>query len=214
MITNVQLLFAFQDCIWCVQDCSVSHTATCLGLFQGLLNKLCTQARAVLIETMLRSSEQIRVRQFLWSDQMEVAQNNPFDPPLCFGCRKPSADFRSDQSTDHVPRGRLEGVDALEDRGEVIWLAGIWTRYERPSARVESCAVITRLNRVDDSRALIEPKPEEFADWLEPKTRFQKLEEWLQPIGLHKNAVGTRPQRRQESDMSITDGDDVFSSGT
>ena len=53
---------------------------------------------------------------------------------------------------------RLEGVDVLEDRGEVIWLAGMWTRYERPSARVESCAVITRLNRVDDSRGLIELK--------------------------------------------------------
>ena len=105
-------------------------------------------------------------------------------------------------------------MDALEDRGEVIWLAGVWTRYERPSARVEICAVITRLNRVDDSRALIEPKPEEFADWLEPKTRFQKLEEWLQPIGLHKNAVGTLPPRRQESDISITDGNAVFSSGT
>jgi hypothetical protein len=181
MITNVQLLFAFQDCIWCVQDCSVSHTATCLGLFQGLLNKLCTQARAVLIETMPWSSEQDRVRQFLWSDQMEVAQNNLFDPPFCFGFRKPSADFRSDQSADHVPRGRLEGVAVLEDRGEVIWLAGIWTRYERPSARVESCAVIPRLNRVDNSRALIKLKLEEFADWLEPKTRFQKLKSDYNP---------------------------------
>jgi hypothetical protein len=201
MITNVQLLFAFQDCIWCVQDCSVSHTATCLGLFQGLLNKLCTQARAVLIETMLRSSDQIRVRQFLWSDQMEVAQNNLFDPPFCFGCRKPSTDFRSDQSADHVPRGRLEGVDGLEDRGEVISLAGMWTRYERPSARVESCAVITRLNRVEDSRALIELKPEELADWLEPNTSLKKLERWLQPMGLYKNAQVVLPPESLTTSM-------------
>jgi hypothetical protein len=82
----------------------------------------------------------------------------------------------------------LEGVDAFEDRGEVIWLAGVWTRYERPSARVESCAVITRLNRVDDSRGLIELKLEEFVSWLEPKTSLVKLNRWLQPIGLHKNA--------------------------
>jgi putative SOS response-associated peptidase YedK len=87
-----------------------------------------------------------------------------------------------------VQSAMLEGVHALEDRGEVIWLAGMWTRYERPSARVESCAVITRLNRVDDSRGLIELKIEEFADWLEPKTSLVKLNRWLQPIGLHKNA--------------------------
>jgi putative SOS response-associated peptidase YedK len=88
-----------------------------------------------------------------------------------------------------VQSARLEGVDALEDRGEVIWLAGMWTRYERPSARVESCAVITRLNRVDDSRALIELKTGEIADWLEPKTPTLMLEQWLQPIGLYKNAM-------------------------
>jgi putative SOS response-associated peptidase YedK len=95
-----------------------------------------------------------------------------------------------------VQSARLEGVDVLEDRGEVIWLAGMWTRYERPSARVESCAVITRLNRVDDSRALIELKPKDFADWLEPSTTMQILERWLQPIGVHKNAfVLDYPQR-------------------
>jgi hypothetical protein len=82
----------------------------------------------------------------------------------------------------------LEGVDVHEDRGEVIWLAGIWTRYERPSARVESCAVIICLNRVDDSRALIELKFEDFVDWLEPTTSLLKLEQWLQPFGLYKNA--------------------------
>jgi putative SOS response-associated peptidase YedK len=87
-----------------------------------------------------------------------------------------------------VQSAMLEGVDALEDRGEVIWLAGVWTKYERPSARVESCAVITRLNRVDDSRAMIELKPEDFADWLELRTPQSKLERWLQPIGLYKNA--------------------------
>jgi putative SOS response-associated peptidase YedK len=87
-----------------------------------------------------------------------------------------------------VQSARLEGVDVLEDRGEVIWLAGMWTRYERPSARVESCAVITRLNRVNDSRALIELRPEDFADWLEQSTSFSRLEHWLQPVGLYKNA--------------------------
>jgi hypothetical protein len=55
-----------------------------------------------------------------------------------------------------VQSARLEGVDVLEDRGMVIWLAGMWTQYEQPSARVESCAVITHLNRVDDSRGLID----------------------------------------------------------
>lgn len=85
---------------------------------------------------------------------------------------------------------RLEGVDVLEDRGEVIWLAGMWTRYERPSARVESCAVITRLNRVDDSRGLIELKLEDFMEWLEPTTRLSKPDRWLQPFGLYKNAQG------------------------
>ena len=80
-------------------------------------------------------------------------------------------------------------MDVLEDRGEVIWLAGVWTRYERPKARVESCAVITRLNRVDESRALIELKPEDFVDWLEPSTQTEKLERWLQPIGMYKNAL-------------------------
>jgi putative SOS response-associated peptidase YedK len=89
-----------------------------------------------------------------------------------------------------VQSAMLESVDALEDRGEVIWLAGMWTRYERPSARVESCAVITRLNRVDDSRGLIKLKSEDFADWLEPSTSLAKLNRWLQPIGLHKNAQG------------------------
>jgi putative SOS response-associated peptidase YedK len=69
-------------------------------------------------------------------------------------------------------------IHVLEDRGEVIWLAGIWTRYERPSARVESCAVITRLNRVDGSRALIELKPEAFSVWLEPQTPTVNLERW------------------------------------
>jgi putative SOS response-associated peptidase YedK len=88
-----------------------------------------------------------------------------------------------------VQSAMLEGVDVLEDRGEVIWLAGMWTRYERPSARVESCAVITRLNRVDDSRGLIELKPEDFADWLEPRTPAEILERWLQPFGLYKNAA-------------------------
>jgi putative SOS response-associated peptidase YedK len=72
----------------------------------------------------------------------------------------------------------------------VIWLAGMWTRYERPSARVERCAVITRLNRVDDYRALIELKPEEFADWLDSLTPQVKLDQWLQPIGQYKNALG------------------------
>jgi hypothetical protein len=67
-----------------------------------------------------------------------------------------------------VQSARLEGVDALEDSGEVIWLAGVRTRYERPSARVESCA--------NDSRGLIELKPEDFADWLEPSTPVAKLE--------------------------------------
>ncbi len=85
---------------------------------------------------------------------------------------------------------RLEGVAVLEDRGEVIWLAGMWTRYERPSARVESCAVITRLNRVDDSRGLIELKLEDFMEWLEPTTRLSKPDRWLQPFGLYKNAQG------------------------
>ncbi len=108
------------------------------------------------------------------------------------------------------PSARLEGVDGLEDRGEVIWLAGMWTRYERPSARVESCAVIMRLNRVDDSRGLIELKLEYFADWLEPKTSLRKFEEWSQPIGLYKNAVRTLPPRRQGSDISSTIGDAVF----
>jgi putative SOS response-associated peptidase YedK len=88
-----------------------------------------------------------------------------------------------------VQSAMLEGVDALEGRGEVIWLAGMWTRYERPSARVESCAVITRLNRVDDSRGLIELKPKEFADWLQPKTPVKTLERWLQPVGQYKNAI-------------------------
>jgi putative SOS response-associated peptidase YedK len=87
-----------------------------------------------------------------------------------------------------VQSARLEGVGVLEDRGEVIWLAGMWTRYERPSARVESCAVITRLNRVDDSRALIELKVEEFATWLEPSTAVVQLERWSQPFGIYKNA--------------------------
>jgi putative SOS response-associated peptidase YedK len=87
-----------------------------------------------------------------------------------------------------VQSAMLEGVDALEDRGEVIWLAGVWTRYERPSARVESCAMITRLNRVNDSRALIELKLYDFSDWLEPRTPWVHLERWLQPIGLYKNA--------------------------
>jgi putative SOS response-associated peptidase YedK len=87
-----------------------------------------------------------------------------------------------------VQSAMLEGVDALRDRGEVIWLAGMWTRYERPSARVESCAVVTRFNRVDDSRALIELRPEDFVDWLEPKTSLVKLDRWLQPFGLYKNA--------------------------
>ena len=96
-----------------------------------------------------------------------------------------------------VQSARLEGVDVLEDRGEVIWLAGVWTRYERPSARVESCAVITRLNRVRDSRALIELKLEEFADWLEPSTSPNILERWLQPFGLYKNAASlVSPQRK------------------
>jgi SOS response associated peptidase (SRAP) len=72
-----------------------------------------------------------------------------------------------------VQSAMLESVNALEDRGEVIWLAGMWTQYEQPSARVESCAVITRLNRVDDSRGLIELKPEEFAEWLEPSTPLE-----------------------------------------
>jgi putative SOS response-associated peptidase YedK len=94
-----------------------------------------------------------------------------------------------------VQSAMLEGVDVLEDRGEVIWLAGLWTRYERPSARVESCAVITRLNRVDDSRGLIELKPEDFVDWLEPRTNLVKLDRWLQPIGLFKNALPVLPQR-------------------
>jgi putative SOS response-associated peptidase YedK len=88
-----------------------------------------------------------------------------------------------------VQSAMLEGVDGLEDRGEVIWLAGMWTRYERPSARVESCAVITRLNRVDDSRALIELEPADFATWLEPRTSALMLEHWLQPIGLYKNTL-------------------------
>jgi putative SOS response-associated peptidase YedK len=93
-----------------------------------------------------------------------------------------------------VQSARLESVDFLEDRGEVIWLAGMWTRYERPSARIESCAVITRLNRVDDSRALIELKPEDFTTWLESNTPLVKLERWLQPIGQYKNAQPA-PQR-------------------
>jgi putative SOS response-associated peptidase YedK len=79
-----------------------------------------------------------------------------------------------------VQSALLEGVDVLENRVEVIWLAGMWTRYGRPSARVESCAVITRLNRVDDSRAFIELKPEEFSVWLEPRTPGVMLEQWLQ----------------------------------
>jgi putative SOS response-associated peptidase YedK len=87
-----------------------------------------------------------------------------------------------------VQSARLEGMDVLEDRGEVIWLAGMWTRYERPSARVESCAVITRLNRVDDSRALIELKTGEIADWLELSANPFRLDRWLQPIGMYKNA--------------------------
>jgi putative SOS response-associated peptidase YedK len=78
----------------------------------------------------------------------------------------------------------------------LIWLAGMWTRYERSSARVESYAVITRLNRVDDSQALIELKPEDFVDWLEPSTSLSKLERWLQPFGLYKNA---NLRHRQES---------------
>jgi putative SOS response-associated peptidase YedK len=92
-----------------------------------------------------------------------------------------------------VQSAMLEGVDVLEDRGEVIWLAGVWTRYERPGTRVESCAVITRLNRVDDSRALIELKPEDFPTWLEPRTPIRVPERWLQPIGLYKNALTLRP---------------------
>jgi putative SOS response-associated peptidase YedK len=95
-----------------------------------------------------------------------------------------------------VQSAMLEGVDSLEDRGEVIWLAGMWARYERPSARVESCAVITRLNRVDDSRALIELRVEDFADWLEPKTSLAKLDRWLQPIGQYKNAKILLPVQR------------------
>jgi hypothetical protein len=71
-------------------------------------------------------------------------------------------------------------VDVLEGRGEVIWLAVMWTRYERPSARVESCA--------NDSRALIELKLHDFSDWLEPRTPQVHLERWLQPFGLYKNA--------------------------
>jgi putative SOS response-associated peptidase YedK len=91
-----------------------------------------------------------------------------------------------------VQSARLEGVDLLEDRGEVIWLAGMWTRYQRPSARVESCAVITRLNRVDDSRALIELEPKDFVEWLEPSTSMITLERWLQPNGQYKNAQQTQ----------------------
>jgi putative SOS response-associated peptidase YedK len=94
-----------------------------------------------------------------------------------------------------VQSAMLEGVDALEDRGEVIWLAGMWTRYERPSARVESCAVITRLNRVDEARALIELNVEDFAVWLEPSTSLGTLDRWLQPIGLYKNAQPVPLQR-------------------
>ncbi len=84
---------------------------------------------------------------------------------------------------------RLEGVAVFEDRREVIWLAGMWARYERSSARVESCAVITRLNRVDHSRALIELMPEDFVGWLKPSTSLSRLERRLQPCRLYKNAV-------------------------
>jgi hypothetical protein len=42
--------------------------------------------------------------------------------------------------------------------------------------------------RVDDSRGLIELRPEDFADWLDPSTPMAKLEHWLQPVGLYKNA--------------------------
>jgi hypothetical protein len=39
-----------------------------------------------------------------------------------------------------------------------------------------------------DPRGLIEMKPEEFANWLETSTSLAKLEHWLQPFGLYKNA--------------------------
>lgn len=80
-----------------------------------------------------------------------------------------------------VQSSRLEDVNVLENTGAVIWLGGRWTQYEPHHARVESDAAITRLNRVDDSRALIELKPEDFVTWLEPNTPLAKLECWLQP---------------------------------
>jgi putative SOS response-associated peptidase YedK len=98
-----------------------------------------------------------------------------------------------------VQSAMLEGVDVLEGRGEVVWLAGMWTRYERPSARVESCAVITRLNRVDDSRGLIELGFEDFAIWLEPNTSLSRLNRWLQPVGQYKNAQVPVPAHQSPS---------------
>jgi putative SOS response-associated peptidase YedK len=81
-----------------------------------------------------------------------------------------------------VRTASLAGVNPLEDRGGVTLLAGLWTRYERPRQRVESFAILTRLDRRDETRSLVTVRPVELENWLNPDTPLAWLTTFVAPV--------------------------------
>ena len=79
----------------------------------------------------------------------------------------------------------LEGIEPLAGRGEVIGLAGIWTRFERPRMRLESAAILTRLDRRDGSRSLVTLHESEVEAWLDLSTPIARLETIIDPIRVY-----------------------------